>query len=272
MKALGVLILRFTQPRAPRWRVPINLHVKSLEVPVGLILITSVLFLLAGMNVLTKKIATISGISFTIVLFVVFAICERRYKRKGDKSKKRTWEQMQETGEERFRFKIKEHLSPRSLPVRSGNTLVAVCEPTNVHYLERTVETNDFNRSDVVVLFVNADVEERIEKTKEDAERVMDRRATQVFSKAVHIAEKLGKPLSLIAVSGKNPYRLILEAAQSLNSSRVVLRKSSQASLEKQRHDISDAWKQLPQSESEISVEIFPDHSKHHHVFQFSLR
>src|SRR2546422_2362548 len=44
MKALAVVILRFTHPRAPRWRVPFNFHVKSIEVPVGLLLITTILF------------------------------------------------------------------------------------------------------------------------------------------------------------------------------------------------------------------------------------
>src|SRR5439155_13029957 len=119
------------------------------------------------------------------------------------------------------------------------------------------LEKNDPKRSDVVVLFVNSNVDQEIEKTKEDVERVMDSRAVRVFSKAVHIAEKLGKALSLIAVPGKDPYRLILKAAQSLNSSRVVLRKSSRASLDEQKHDLSRAWRQLPQHESELSVEIF---------------
>src|SRR6266850_226661 len=88
----------------------------------------------------------------------------------------------------------------------------------------------------------------------------MDSRAIRVFSKAVHIAEKLGKPLSLIAVPGKDPYRLILEAVQKLNSSRVVFRKSSRASLDKQKDELDRAWKQLPQHEAEVSVEIFKDH------------
>ena len=270
MKALGVVILRFTHPHAPRWRVPFNFRVKSVEVPVGLLLITTLLFLLACINVLTKRLATISGISFTFVLFILFTVCERRYKPKERKSKKRTWEQMQETEEERFRFKVKDHLSPRSLSVRSGNTLVAACDPDNVQHLQTVLEKSDPTRSDTIVLLVNSNVDQDIEKTKQDAERVMDFRAIRVFSKAVHIAEKLGKPLSLIAIPGKDPYRLILEAAQSLNSARVVLRKSSRASLDKQKHDLSRAWKELPKHDPELSVEIFPDEDKAE-VFQLPL-
>jgi amino acid transporter len=54
------------------------------------------------------------------------------------------------------------------------------------------------------------------------AKRVADPRAIRVFSKAIHIAEKLGKPLSLVAVPGRNPKRVILETAQHLNSARVL--------------------------------------------------
>ena len=259
IKALGVVILRFTQPRAPRWRVPFNIHLKSVELPIGLLLITTVLFLFAGINVLTKRVATISGISFTAVLFILFTICERRFKPKERKSKKRTWEQMQETGEERFRFKVKEHLSPRSLSVRSGNTLVAACNPERLEHLQAILEKNDPKLTDVVVMLVNPNVDQDIEKTKEDADRVMDSRAISVFSKTVHIAEKLGKPLALIAVPGRNAYALILEAARHLHSSRVVFGKSSRGSIDKQKRDLSRVWRQLAEHESEVAIEIFRD-------------
>jgi amino acid transporter len=258
-KALGVVVLRFTHPRVPRWRVPFNVHVKSVEIPLGLLLITIVLFLLAGINVLTKKTATISGISFTAVLFILFTICERRYKPKQRKRERRTWDQMQESQQERFRFEVKDHLSPRSLSVRSGNTLVATSDPDHVKHLQRILETNDPKQSDVVVLFVNSKVTEDMRKTKEDAERVMDPAAIQVFSKAVHLAEKLGKPLSLIAIPGKDSYGLILVAAEHLNSARVVIGPSLQTSLAEQRRCLDHAWKQLAPHHNAISVEILPD-------------
>src|SRR5262249_31057762 len=58
MLALGVVILRFTKPDVPRWKVPFNFRVKSIEVPVGLLFITTMIFLLASINFLTKKVAT----------------------------------------------------------------------------------------------------------------------------------------------------------------------------------------------------------------------
>src|ERR1700704_3340026 len=66
MNALSVLVLRFKLPGAPEWKVPLNFHIGKTEIPVGLGLIALALFALASINVLTKKVATISGLSFTI--------------------------------------------------------------------------------------------------------------------------------------------------------------------------------------------------------------
>ena len=61
MKSLSVLVLRFKQPGAREWKVPLNFHLGKTEIPIGLGLITVALFLLAIVNVMTKKVATISG-------------------------------------------------------------------------------------------------------------------------------------------------------------------------------------------------------------------
>src|SRR5207245_8371004 len=74
MKALAVLVLRFKEPDAERWRVPLNIRVKGTEIPVGLFLITVVLFALAGINLLTKKTATICGAAFTVIFFTDYSL------------------------------------------------------------------------------------------------------------------------------------------------------------------------------------------------------
>ena len=78
MKALAVTVLRFTRPDADRWRVPLNVRLGKRELPVGLMLITALLFLLAGVNMLTKVSATIGGVSFTILFFTLLTVSERR--------------------------------------------------------------------------------------------------------------------------------------------------------------------------------------------------
>ena len=44
--------------------MPFNIRIGGTEIPVGLGIITITLFMLAGINVVTKQIATISGIEF----------------------------------------------------------------------------------------------------------------------------------------------------------------------------------------------------------------
>src|SRR5512136_2894225 len=81
LQGLAVLVLRYKQPEEPEWKVPLNFRIRGKEVPVGLGLITLILFSLAITNLFTKKIATIWGLAFTVAIFVTFTISEH-YNRK----------------------------------------------------------------------------------------------------------------------------------------------------------------------------------------------
>src|SRR5438067_5219932 len=138
MKALAVLVLRFKEPQAERWRVPFNLHIRRTEIPVGLGLITVVLFSLAGINLLTKTTATISGVAFTIIFFTAFSLSGKLYAPEVARKPK-----LGEAVTERFRLQVRENLSPVSLQVRSGNILVAVHDPNRLSALQKALEEAD---------------------------------------------------------------------------------------------------------------------------------
>src|SRR5262245_32506128 len=77
-KSLAMFVLRYKEADAPReWRVPLNVTVGGRELPIGLGLITLVLFSAAVINLFTKQTATISGIAFTLLLYAVFVTSER---------------------------------------------------------------------------------------------------------------------------------------------------------------------------------------------------
>src|SRR5712692_884149 len=76
-KSLAVLVLRFRDPSPREWKVPLNLSLDGYEVPIGLGVITMLLFSVAGVNLITKEVATISGIVFTIVFFTIFLVSEK---------------------------------------------------------------------------------------------------------------------------------------------------------------------------------------------------
>ena len=73
-----MLVLRYKQPGAREFRVPFNVKIGTVEIPVGLALITVVLFALCVINLFTKQVATIAGVSFTLVFFAIFTISEKR--------------------------------------------------------------------------------------------------------------------------------------------------------------------------------------------------
>src|SRR5436305_2141177 len=70
-KGLAVLVLRFKQPGMREFRVPLNVKIGGVEIPLGLGLITLVLLALCVTNLFTKQVATVSGLAFTVIFFAV---------------------------------------------------------------------------------------------------------------------------------------------------------------------------------------------------------
>lgn len=261
MKSLAVMVLRFTEPEVERWKVPLNIRVRGIDLPVGLAIITIFLFLLAGINVLTKTTATISGTIFTVVFFIAFSLSERYYKPKEKRAETGAGgpRKREESEIELFRLEMRENLSPKSLGVRPGNVLVAIHDPHNLSHLEKVLEENDPSATDVVVISINADCSDAESENPTSPEEVIDRYETRVFSKAVYIGEKAGKPAHLMAVPGKDVYALILLAAHRLRSSRAVMSLSENVGAEEQERQIARAWDNLPRPRPELCVEIMPD-------------
>ena len=75
-KAAAMVVLRF-KDRSPReFKVPLNIRVRGVEVPIGLILVFLVLLATAVLNFLTKEVATIGGMAFTAVFLTMFMLSE----------------------------------------------------------------------------------------------------------------------------------------------------------------------------------------------------
>src|SRR5262249_49501036 len=86
-KALSMVVLRFKDKTPREYKVPLNFHVGSIEIPVGLILIFLVLLTTAVLNFFTKEVATISGMIFTAAFLTIFIFSERFHeqRRRGQK-------------------------------------------------------------------------------------------------------------------------------------------------------------------------------------------
>ncbi|HTQ54868.1 MAG TPA: APC family permease [Bryobacteraceae bacterium] len=247
MKALSVLVLRYKQPEGRGWKVPLNFHIGRTEVPVGLFLITLALFSLAIINVVTKKVATISGVSFTIAFFIVFELSEL-YNRRHMAAHSQEME--------KFNLTTEEDLTAEATRLRPGNVIVAVRNPNRLEHLQRILEKTDTRRIDVVVLSVRQVTQAGSGEHALDIRQIFSVDETEVFTKVVNLAEKAGKHVELMVVPGGNPYAAIIQAAQRLQSSRIVMGLSPKLSPAEQGATVGREWENLPEPRPSLSLEI----------------
>jgi len=252
MKALSVLVLRYKQPEAREWKVPFNLRWGRTEIPVGLSLITIVLFGIAVINILTKKVATIAGLSFTIVFFIAFEISEHIHKRK---------QKAAHAELEKFRLDTPDELSPAVVSVRPGNVLVAVRNPNLLHHLERVLARTDTSKIDIVVCTVKHTGQPGFGEHELTADEVFSADIARLFSLVVTVAEKAGKHIELMIVPGRDPNRTIVETAQRLRSSLVVMNVSGRVTPAEQAKAFGDAWEELPEPRPQLSLQLFSPQS-----------
>jgi len=247
MKALSVLVLRYKQPEGRGWKVPLNFRIGATEIPFGLMLITVALFSLALINVLTKEVATISGLSFTIAFFVVFELSEKYNRRHAAAHSNEM---------EKFNLNTSEELSADAAHVRPGNIIVAVRNPNHLEHLQRMLEKTDTRRIDIVLLSVRQVTQAASGEHPLDVSQIFSADETEVFTKVVNLAEKAGKHVELMVVPGSDPYAAIVATAQRLESSRVVMGLSPKMSPAEQGATVGRAWENLPEPRPSMSLEI----------------
>jgi nucleotide-binding universal stress UspA family protein len=248
-KALAVLILRFTEPQNREWKVPGNIRIGKTELPIGLALIAIVLFATAIVNLFTKQEATIAGVSFSAVFFGILAISEKVTAKK---------QAAEEHGLEQFRVFANPELHYSILSVRPGNVLVCVRDPRNLSYLQKVLYETDTDDQDIVVMTARLSHREHSfgGSTYYDAHEVFEHYERDLFSRVVAVAEKVGKPVSLVVIPGTNVFDTILATAQRLEASRVVCGASVQLTTEEQGKLAGDAWERLQDPKPRVVLEI----------------
>ena len=140
LKGLAVLVLRYRQPDRREFRVPLNIQIGSLEIPLGLGLITAILFLLCVVNLFTKEVATVSGVTFTLVFFAVFTISERTTRRRASPQSEL----------DQFNLTPDDDLTAAALGVRTGFVLVPVRNYNTLSNLKAVLDRVDTHTQDIV--------------------------------------------------------------------------------------------------------------------------
>ena len=248
MKGAAVLVLRYTHPGDREYRVPLNFTIFGMEVPLGLGLITLVLFGIAVVNLFTKKEATIAGVTFSIVLFVVFTLSEKyMHRRRGNTA---------HVEMDQFHLEAEGELTPQSVGARPGNILVPVSNIHALYHLGNVLDRVKPGRRDIIVLHVRLLRRSASGEYDLEAEQLFGSIEQQLFSQTLSLAEKRGKSVRLAVVAANDLWDGVLRAATSLQSSTIVLGHSARENTEEQARLIGEAWEKLGDQKPQFNLEI----------------
>jgi hypothetical protein len=89
-----------------------------------------------------------------------------------------------------------------------------------------------------------------------EASQVFDHYEQELFTAAVAVAEKEGKPISLLVVPATDVFEAIMVTAQRLDSSRVVCGLSNKLTADEQAKLLGDAWERLPEPRPRLTLEV----------------
>jgi len=223
-----------------------NLKIRGVEIPIGLGVTTLVLFMVAIGNLFSKKIATVYGVSFTIVLYTLFMISERinagRHKE-------------QRSDLERFNLDHQPQVSPETLRARPGSVLVAVRDYHRMWHLQKVLEKTNLRRHDIAVMTVRQISAGSAEYDLRD-DQLFAGYEQELFSHVVTLAEKEGKSVELLVVPALDPFDAMVQTAARLRASRLVVGVSARMASEELAQRIGLAWEKLPLPRHPFSLEV----------------
>jgi amino acid transporter len=246
MNGLAVLVLRYTRPGVREFQVPFNFYIRGVQIPVGLSLITLMLFLIAVINLFTKPVATMAGGTFSVLLFIVFTISEKRAHKGGAAHMEM----------DQFNLELESELTPEAVGARPGNILVPVSNHFNLYHLGNVLDRIKPGRRDVVVLHVRLLRRSASGENELDADQLFGSIEQHLFSQALSMSEKRGKSIRLAVVASNDLWEGILRAGASLQSSTIVIGRSAKDNTEEQARQIGDAWEALGDIKPQFNLEI----------------
>ena len=245
--SLAMLVLRWKYHGERGWKVPPNIRIGKVEIPVGLFCVFLVLLSTATVNLFTKSIATVSGIAFAAAFFVIFSVSERQNLRKHAL----TARQMKD----HFQLEHQDTISRESVAVRPGGIMVTMRDPSNPIALKWVLARTRTEDRDVVVVSVRMMGAGGPEYLSAE-DQSFSEHEQMIFTKAVSVAESFGKKVSLLVVPAGDIFAALVQSANSLEVDSVVSGQSTSMTAEDQAFHVGQAWEALPEPKRQFNFYV----------------
>ncbi len=236
---LSMVVLRFKKAQPREFAVPLNVNWRGIQVPIGLTIIFLTMLAAACANLLTKPIATVSGVCFSGAFLTIFTITETLHKRRlqGEKHEHK----------EQFNRAEVDQATDVSLGLKKPfRKLVAIRSPHNLFMLEKALAETDPQTTDVVVM--TAKMEPPGGSTRPE-EIDLDSYDRQLMTAVVDRAERLGKRVLPLIVPTNNPLNAVLATAKDIGAQEIMLGASNKFTAEEQLDQIALYWISLNEGE-----------------------
>lgn len=229
---VAMLMLRWKYKGERGWKVPLNFHVRGVEIPVGLGMIVLVLASTALVNLFTKKVATMAGLAFTGAFYAVFAFSEWH------SAHKRRKMAINHEHKEKFTLEHKSEFPEELVQSREGEhrILVPVRDPGNLAHLRYALEESIGKDTQIIVMTI------KVEKGDQAFEHVFTDQEEMLFTRVVEVAEKLGRTIVPIVVPSNNSWFAIARTAWELDAQEVLLGRSEKISPDVQLEQMAMMW------------------------------
>ncbi len=263
--AFSMLVLRFKDKRQREWRVPINVKVGKIELPIGLFSVFMMLLAVAIINLFTKPVATVSGLAFTFTFFMIFTISEQVNKRKIMKEKNMTKEayDVDENHKvlEHFNIGAGDAITPLAIgSENSKRIVVAVRDPNNLQHLVKVLNETDTDETDIVVIIARVFKDKMNVLVKQDLEDF----ERELFSSIVKVAEDIGKPVIPLVIPTNDAFYAILTVAFELEVNEVILGLSATKPPEVQVTQLAVLWGRVDEKGTRsLAVRIIYDNKEY---------
>ena len=212
-KALAMIVLRF-RDRTPReFKVPFNLKIGGVELPIGLGVVFLILLATAGLNVFTKEVATVGGVAFTAVFLGIFIASEHYHeRRRGAGGHHKHLEQ--------FNVQSNQEITPEMLGLtKPYRKLVAIRSTQNLFMLEQALAETDPDTTDVIVMTAHRSPRGDVSTVGPN----LDYYDRDLMTAVVERAEKAGKEVRPLILPTNNPLFAVVQTASNLEVQELIL-------------------------------------------------